>query len=399
MIKKNNSIISGTGRQKHLFAFLLILLISIIEINFADAQSKGRDIIREKPSVMDKALPNYDNELREMGTRLNDSSISDAEKEFLQDQRKSIQEDLYSWYEDNVDPLKEEEAIEYQDLLADAWENGAGDDKEAIEKRKLEFPITSIGYDYINNSLEVTIDPMFFSEENIKKYIEKIREIIGDEIDLTISPKGYAVPDTCTSRLGDCEPLEGGVKYTVGVQGCTIGVKATFNNEVGFVTAGHCFDNKIGKDVKQPYSYNTIVGTTVKETFFNNSNCDCGFIKTTRTMSDEVFGITPKITGKGIIKWGTIVEKSGAITGISCSSISKISITIMHLDGTHIRRYVESAYLSVLGDSGSPVMATGLTGKTLLMGIHSAYDIGNGRRYFSPHFKVESNFPGLQWGF
>lgn len=53
------------------------------------------------------------------------------------------------------------------------------------------LPWNGIGYEGVNNTLQITIDPKYFTDENISKYVEKIRNLVGDEIDISIYPKDY----------------------------------------------------------------------------------------------------------------------------------------------------------------------------------------------------------------
>lgn len=113
------------------------------------------------------------------------------------------EKDLVQWYATNTDVEKEITAREKQDVLSNAlFPNG--------RIKADSIPVTGIGYDYIDNALEVRIEPTEFTDENIPQYIDKIREIVGDQIDITVAPEEYAKHTACDSRTETCIPLKGG---------------------------------------------------------------------------------------------------------------------------------------------------------------------------------------------
>lgn len=97
------------------------------------------------------------------------------------------EKDLVRWFADSTDVEKRALAREKQDELSDALFPDGVAGEESI-------PVTSIGYDYVDNALEVTIDPPMFTDENIPQYVAKIRSIVGGDVDITISPAEYAAP-------------------------------------------------------------------------------------------------------------------------------------------------------------------------------------------------------------
>lgn len=291
------------------------------------------------------------------------------------------EKDLVQWFVTNTDVEKKTLAREKQDELSDAlFPNGV------VEKESI--PVTSIGYDYKDNALEVTIDPPMFTDENIPQYIAKIRSIVGNDIDVTISPAEYATPTACASRTGTCTPLKGGVEY--GSSGCTVGFAATYQGKSGFITAGHCVDGKTGEDIKQPIRGN-VVGEVRREVYHGYTRCDCAFISVNIPMDDGIFGlIDPSATSNPFT--GMYVKKSGVATGVTSGSVVDDSVNIAYSDGTYVRNVVKATYNSDRGDSGSPVMSG-----SSLVGIHSAANTS--AAYFSNQKYVFTYFGGLSWGF
>ena len=149
-----------------------------------------------------------------------------------------------------------------QDILTDALL------EESLEKtldKADRLPWATIGYDYVDNALEVTIASDKFTEPNITKYLKKIRTIVGDEVDITLSPADVSVPDCAPGRCSTTNPIKGGVEFDTTTSGpCTVGFKATYDGDTGFVSAGHCGDNT-PSTVNQPWG-GTDVGEVTKET-------------------------------------------------------------------------------------------------------------------------------------
>ncbi len=166
---------------------LLTFIISACGIDIAEAASKGVNIIKYENSAA--SIPLYKEEMNELLKKYTDAT-SDTEKEEQMEQLEEIGKTIEDWYAEHADCEKKEKVMEKQELLIDTLLEEKAEIGRKKQKEMLAF--TAIGYDYVNHSLEVSIDPEMFNEKNIKKYITKIRSIIGDEIDLTISPAPYA---------------------------------------------------------------------------------------------------------------------------------------------------------------------------------------------------------------
>lgn len=90
-----------------------------------------------------------------------------------------------------LDPQKEKLAREKQQILVDTLiseEERYG----GFQNRTQNFPWSGISYDYVDNALEVHILPEYFNADAFPKYFEKIRSIVGNDIDVAISPLPYA---------------------------------------------------------------------------------------------------------------------------------------------------------------------------------------------------------------
>ena len=93
-----------------------------------------------------------------------------------------------------LDPQKEKVAREKQTILENALMTKESQ-YEGFQNRVHHLPWSSIGYDYVDNALEVTILPDYFNTNNLPKYFEEIRSIVGNDIDIALSPLPYATPN------------------------------------------------------------------------------------------------------------------------------------------------------------------------------------------------------------
>jgi hypothetical protein len=93
----------------------------------------------------------------------------------------------------NPNPTKEKLIREKVQILTDALldeETKYG----GFENRTQNLPWSGIGYDCMDNALEVYILPQYFNSDSFPKYFEKIRSIVGNTIDVVLSPEEYATP-------------------------------------------------------------------------------------------------------------------------------------------------------------------------------------------------------------
>jgi hypothetical protein len=91
----------------------------------------------------------------------------------------------------NSNPAKEKLIREKQKILGDtllAQEEKYG----GFKNRTQHLPWSFLGYDCVDNALEVGILPKYFTADLIPKYFEIIRSIVGNSIDVVLSPEEYA---------------------------------------------------------------------------------------------------------------------------------------------------------------------------------------------------------------
>ena len=258
----------------------------------------------------------------------------------------------------------------------------------------------------VDNSLEIRIDSRSYNEENVSRYVETIRSLVGD-VDLTIGPGELVVPESCSSRhSSECQPIKGGVRFDADdTRAGTIGFKASYNGKTGFVTAGHNFIDDNGNDLagttihQHPSSWWDIGNLENKSIEFGEETwCDCAFVSelsTTRSMDDGVYGMSDPSSTENAY-WNQLVKISGGYTGISYGFVTSTDSDFWYdldedgIGETKVNDAIRASYSSRSGDSGSPIISFG--GK--LVGIHVG---GNG--HFMEHSAVTNTFPGLTWGF
>lgn len=166
-------------------------------------------------------------------------------------------------------------------------------DKIGFEMKRLyevdDIPIVSVGTDYENESVNVAIERTGLTTEKIQSIEKRLREIVGQDVDITISYSDPLYLASC-SQTGDCNPIEGGTRISVGGELCSMGYRATYNGDTGFVTAGHCNGGATGTSVGNPTVYSwDILGTVIDNTFEDGTWCDCAFVNNTETTSSDVY--------------------------------------------------------------------------------------------------------------
>lgn len=348
-----------------LAGLILTLIVQIVGINTVVAEKKGIDIIKLEFSIL--SYPLNEEEKAELQKKL-DEATTEAEKASIELQIQELDDEITAWMESLVDDEKEAAVRESQKVFEEflAQERST---EEGKAKQKEMLPWTSVGYDLINHSLEVTIDPEYFTEKEIKTYIKYIRKIIGNEIDLTISKLSY-VKSSCLGTKSACDPMEGGLKISFPIFNCTLGFKAKFNGKSGFVTAGHCLGNTVG----QPTHLDK-VGKVQIRSYVDMGTCDCAFVEIDTDVNDDDFdgnttelvrGIAPRVLsdpGSATVP-GSIFGITGMNTetvamssGLHNGHILKMGHTFHADNGICIVGTLVTKFKGVtLGDSGAPLV-------------------------------------------
>lgn len=303
----------------------------------------------------------------------------------------------------NHNPKIENDVRIKQDVLINAIvENYQSTDKNGENY----FPWSSISYDDEDNSLQVTLDPEEFSGKDLKKYQKIIRSIVGKSIDVSIAPLERAELTSCSSRT-NCDDPESGIE--IGMTGkdfpCTLGFAATYNNEAGFITAGHCFDGLTGggspngANAVHPQSGSDHIGDLVVELATNAPSypytfCDCAFVEGTVSISGDTFGMADASSTGSTVKYKA-VKASLSQSGIKSGQITDTYAHINTPQGYYLIG-VAIASISVQGgDSGAAIFSSD---GSELIGFAVA-GLGGNHVAYVKHDKVTQYFSGLQWDF
>jgi len=368
------------------------MILPFSTMDFAEAEETdkiGRDIIKNYKAS--EAMPQFEDIVLE---------YIDQPEEV---QRIKHQQEHNKWINEHLDEDKEEIVRDKQELFT---EFVIANYQESDPTGDNYFPWTSIGYDYEDNALEVTMLPEEFNKKNLEQYYQIIRSVVGDDINVTISPNEFYELTGCSSRT-NCSDLEAGVE--IGMQGknfpCTLGFAASFNGKDGFVTAGHCFDeladggNPSGADAKHPENGSKI-GDLEKELTVSrpaSTRCDCAFVEASG-VSDETFGISTDASSIGTsslfrsIK-ASLGQSDSTPTGIITDASRTITTSSYRLLGL-----VETNIGVNNGDSGSPVFNS--SGSQLL-GFMVSKDPSDptGSSLYVRADKFTTYFSGLTWDF
>lgn len=282
---------------------------------------------------------------------------------------------------------------------------------EILEKR-FDTRIVSIGTDFENESLRVGITNMELTDNQISELEKEIRNIVGDETNITLHKSGTVQLTSC-SQTGNCHDIEGGVKITAeNSTPCSVGYKATFQQKTGFITSGHCMQNTgTGEKVYQP---NKIfwdepvnrVGEVQKNTLAAVTSCDCAFVEESNSgmsVTDKAYS-NKSISGtKNPVQY-TWVHMEGHITKGKISGIlDTYTVREAQFGSTVVTLYglVETTEQVVGGDSGGIVYEEFGSGTPEFMGIITGnYPDENEvtRGYYTPVNLIQVNFNGITFG-
>lgn len=182
---------------------------------------------------------------------------------------------------------------------------------------------------------------------------------------------------------------------------CTVGFKATYNGEPGFVTAGHCVAGGAGDTVGQRTSLDP-VGIVVKETHnWLITPCDCAFIKMSngRNMSDNVFDAGIPFAVGTVNEPCDFIMLSGGQTGIDVGFVVKVDLIQDFEDPLNhlVTRVVDSVRTTIPpmgGDSGGPFMnLVPFENRGIMIGGDDT------NSWYNSIGALQASFPGISWGF
>ena len=157
-----------------------------------------------------------------------------------------------------------------------------------------------------------------------------------------------------------------------------MGFKVSSGSLIGFVTAGHCVDNKVGTDVDD--NQGDKVGSVLDEEFYWGTSCDCAFVwdSTNSEIDNKTYlsqGTQVTVTSytSASNQNGDFIYKSGSTDpGVTYGVVTGINKTVwepFHNPPLYIKSLVQSNAVHVGGDSGGAVMSG-----SSIYGVISSHD-------------------------
>ncbi len=384
-----------------LFASLIVaMILPFSAMNLADAAPNEN--VNEKGKLYLKDTKNNKtddvNELNKLHEIIENDNSSEADKKKSSKRMNEIKQQFENQGKKISDEKRNEirSQIDIVSFVVD----------EIIKNDKIH--IVAIGTDFENQAIKISIDREGLTDKKIEFVEKKIRKAIDDDADITIV---YADPIVFTScsQTSDCNPMQGGVKIIAeGATHCSMGYKATYDEKIGFVTAGHCMQNT--SSGQKVYNYNNwweddLLGSVIKNTLSYGTSCDCAFVEETEadeSISNKVYNdIT--LSGTYFPTEYTYVVLKGYVSGTSYLGITD-SYTVIYpsFDGgqttVKIIGAVETNGYASLGDSGGTVYeAWGSTPS--FAGIFTAtMSQSSTPSYYTPYYNIQNNFSGITFG-
>ncbi len=334
-------------------------------------------------------FPSYSNPDIERATeimqKLSGVGISEVDKESLTAEHKNL---IAKW-KSSFSQEKRDLTIEKRDAIT------SNIIKNISAANSVSIPINAIYVDDVTGELVIGIDAMAFSSDTVKSVLKYVRSIIGDQLDVKIQPM-EAMQTLACSQTSNCEPAQGGVKISTSSGGCSVGFKATYNGDDGFITAGHCNGGSSSGTVGQPnYYWWDHIGTVTDNSYDYVFYFDGMFVHADdgETISDKVYNnLNVNTAGYATYLDGIILE--GYVTSGS-SGVVLVTSANYYVEGKwHLNHAVTSAFAQN-GDSGGT--AYKYSPSLGFVGIISAGD--GTTTIISKQQNADKEFPGITWDF
>ena len=317
------------------------------------------------------------------------------------EERERIMAEALTHLREPTSPANPQRTAQYTEVMN--LLTAAIDDMPKQENGHDAVPFTSIGYSEQDGMLVVEIHQNFSTLANMQGYEQLIRGVIGNKIDLKIVNGGeyWQLGECPNGPLNDCDPLESGVEMQVTNHGtCTIGMKAAYKDNAGFVTAGHCADGEIGSDVGQD-SISSVMGTVSMELYTPGSEhetCDCAFVEIEsgdRSMDAEVYWDSYYPTSAAHASLGDYVKTYGK-SGKTYGYVEDTCKNITDSQDTTLWCVVIVTNAATDGDSGGFVAQT-FDPTPEFHGIFVAYNSDSSA--YVKHSRFTDHFTRLTWDF
>ncbi len=250
--------------------------------------------------------------------------------------------------------------------------------------------VTSIGIDIASQEIQIGLNKDIANSTNIDQIVDELKEMMPHDADWHVVYSTVAEPLACDQTR--CTPIIGGnhIIVTGGGEHCSFGFQAKKGSLLGWITAGHCADGKLGRTVTD--SSGASIGTVHTEKFYWGTYCDCAWITTIdpSVVDNKVFAagihtITKTTTAHQ--QQNDSILKTGYAGGADNGIVSAVDVTVIHFwEDEYVRGLVRSNAVFEHGDSGGTVVE--LTDNGDLYGIATTYDWWG--RYHTPINQITS---------
>lgn len=202
--------------------------------------------------------------------------------------------------------------------------------------------------DIMNNSVSIELEKI--SKENID-LANKLLSYENYYMSNIIKYEQYLYPkehvNTLKSGAQIIVPIPGGYGE------CSTGFRTKYNNQKGYVTAGHCVKG----------STNITTGSVLLSQFANNQKYDYGFVATNSNYDviNKLYKPSGEITELAVVNYSPAITvnmkiaKSGLATEYTSGKVKGLNQTANYKSGYTIKGLVKSNVENDDGDSGAPV--------------------------------------------
>jgi len=243
--------------------------------------------------------------------------------------------------------------------------------------------VTSIGIDITSQEIQVGVDRDIVNSGNIDVLVAEFERMMPENAKWHVVYSDRVEFLSCNQI--ECDPIIGGNYIKVdGMDSCSFGFQAKKDSVLGWITAGHCADGKVGSLARD--ASNDIIGAVNVEKFYWGTYCDCAWLTVVPTTlvdnkvySGGIFTIT-KTTSASNQQNDTIL-KSGYAGEVDEGVVSALHVTVIDfLNEYYVRDLVRSDTPMEHGDSGGTIIEK--KDQSDLYGIATAHDWWG--RYHTP---------------
>jgi len=294
------------------------------------------------------------------------TSLSSIEDKQLKENKKRSEE-LSNKFEVRQKELHKNDIPEAK--LNKMMENQDEFETELIKTELIQV-VTSVGIDLATKEIQIGLNQDIVNDSNINDIVSQMDAIMPKNTNWH-----FVYSDTIQNlacNQSQCAPLIGGNEIRIDNgqssesdwKKCSFGYKAKKGSSYGIVTAGHCLDGYLNKDVHD--SVGTAIGYTVSESYYWGTSCDCGWILAGNSLIDNKVYLdsstqtTITKTTSDTSQQNDDIVKSGITTGATVGTVSAINVSGFDFwAGYYVKDLVRSNLNAQKGDSGGTVVELG----------------------------------------